>query len=45
MPHFKGFAMMDLLEDRLVMYKGDKDYENAGEIQTKIDECTKGIIF
>ena len=26
------------------MYKHDKDYEKAGEIQTKIDECTKGII-
>ena len=36
--------MMNLLKERLVMYKHDKDYEKAGEIQTKIDECTKGII-
>ena len=37
--------MMNLLKERLVMYKHDKDYEKAGEIQTKINECTKGIIF
>ena len=36
--------MMNLLKERLVMYEHDKDYEKAGEIQTKIDECTKGII-
>ena len=37
--------MMNLLKERLVMYEHDKDYEKAGDIQTKIDKCTKGITF
>ena len=37
--------MMNLLKEKLVMYKSDKDYDNARGIQTKIDECSEGITF
>ena len=37
--------IMKLLKDKLDISIRDKDHEEAEELQTRIDECTKGIIF